>query len=286
MQRKILVIGSAGLLGSYLTKYLEEKAYQVKGVDSEKLDITDEKKLSEFFKKNNFSTVINCAAITKVDDVEDELYEIALKVNGEAPGYLSKILSEKDIDLVHISTDYVNNSNDPHGFDEGTTMDIPMNRYGETKLLGERELASNWRNNSKAKYFIVRTQWLFGPYANNFIAKITKFGRELDELKVVDDEFGCPTYIKDLSAGIVELIENDHECGIYHISSDNFTSRYEFAKKILELQKIYTPIVPTKLADFQRKAKINNYSILLNTKLPHRRKWEEMLEDFFSEHKL
>lgn len=157
-----------------------------------------------------------------------------------------------------------------------------MNKYGETKLEGERAVEAVLVSNPDLKAYIVRTSWLFGEGATNFIAKITKFAQEKDELSVVDDEVGCPTYVKDLALVLLELAEGEKESGVYHMCSKDSCSRYEFAKKILELQHIGTPVKPGKLADWQRKAKISNHSILLNTKLPPHRAWEEMLEDFIN----
>ncbi|MFA7682960.1 MAG: sugar nucleotide-binding protein, partial [Candidatus Dojkabacteria bacterium] len=130
--------------------------------------------------------------------------------------------------------------------------------------------------------YIFRTSWLFGPGATNFIEKISKYARELPELKVVTDEIGCPTFVGDLSERILLAIGGEIEPGIYHACSSNHLSRYEFAQEILGLQGIETPINECKLEDFERKAQVPNISILNNTKMPEARKSEEMLEEYFN----
>ena len=155
-----------------------------------------------------------------------------------------------------------------------------MNMYGETKRQGEISIQEVFENVETPKYYILRTSWLFGNKSKNFVYKITKFAKERDFLTVVDDEFGCPTSSMYLANQIVDFIENDRDSGIYHVSSSNSCSRYDFAREILRLQNIDTEVKRVKLADFERAANISNYSILKNTKLPEHQKWEDMLKDF------
>jgi dTDP-4-dehydrorhamnose reductase len=181
-----------------------------------------------------------------------------------------------DIPFIHISTDYIFGDNKKDGYPEDYDEFNPLSVYGVSKLEGEQQVLE-----TGGKNYIFRTSWLFGPSATNFIDKITKYAKELPELKVVTDEVGCPTYVKDLSEGILLALKGEIEPGIYHVCSKDSLSRYEFAKEILELQGIDTPIKEAKLDDFERKAQVPNISILLNTKLDEARSSEEMLKEYF-----
>jgi dTDP-4-dehydrorhamnose reductase len=190
---------------------------------------------------------------------------------------MAKYSKKEDIPFIHISTDYIFGDNLEEGYPEDYDHFKPLSVYGESKLEGEKKVQEENEDS-----FIFRTSWLFGPGATNFIDKISKYARELPELKVVTDEIGCPTFVGDLSERILLAIEGKIAPAIYHACSSNFLSRYEFAKEILELQNINTPINECKLEDFDRKAQVPNISIMLNTKLPKARTSREMLEEYFT----
>ena len=275
--KKVLVFGSNGMLGSYLCKMLDSKDYGVIKNDrtSRGIDITNKDLVHKIVKETKPNFVVNCAAYTNVDKAEDEK-EIAFQVNADAPKHIAQACNTLNIPFIHISTDYVFGDDKQDGYPEDYTHFNPLNVYGESKLKGELNVLA-----SKPDSYIFRTSWLFGPNATNFIDKITKYAKELPELKVVTDEIGCPTYVKDLSEGILLAINGDIQPGIYHLCSSNHISRYEFAKEILSLAGISTTIKECKLEDFPRKAKIPNISILVNTKLKKARTSYEMLKDYF-----
>jgi dTDP-4-dehydrorhamnose reductase len=275
--KKILIFGSSGMLGKYLSKFLKEKGYEVERNDRADggIDITKETEVEKTIKKSKAGYVINCAAFTDVNRAEDER-EIAFKVNADAPGYMAKYSKKEDIPFIHVSTDYVFGDNLEEGYPEDYDNFNPLSVYGESKLEGEKKVLKE-----DGDSYIFRTSWLFGLGATNFIDKISKYAKELPELKVVTDEVGCPTYVGDLSERILLVIENKIEPGIYHACSSNHLSRYDFAKQILQLQNIDTPIKECKLEDFDRKAKVPNISIMLNTKLEKARTSEKMLEEYF-----
>jgi len=277
--KKVLVFGSSGMLGSYFCNMLEKKNYEAVRNDKSEggIDITDEGLVKETIREIGPDFVVNCAAYTNVEKAEDER-DLAFKVNADAPKYMALACSEINIPFVHISTDYVFGDDKEDGYTEEYSHFNPLNVYGESKLQGELNV-----RNTNSNSYIFRTSWLFGPNATNFIDKITKYAKELPELKVVTDEIGCPTYVKDLSEGILLAINGDIQPGIYHLCSRNSLSRYEFAKEILSLQGISTPILECKLEDFPRKAKVPHISILLNTKLKKARTSYEMLEDYFKQ---
>ncbi len=290
---KVLVVGSNGLLGSTLVKLLEEKEFEVATSDisdENGIDITNKKSVESIFDDTKPDYVINCAAFTNVEACEDpESFPIALAVNADGPRNLAEVCTEKSINLIHISTDYVFGENNEEGYSEEHQPYSPLNKYGETKAQGEKNIIdvmdgldlSDFVRQTTSVY-IVRTSALFGEGATNFIAKILQFAKEKEFLEVVTDEVVSPTYVQDLSEGILYLIENSPKGGIYHYSGEGSCTRNEFAMEILRLAGIDTPVKPTTLEKFNRKAKIPNVSILKNTKFPKIRSWKEMLEDFMT----
>ncbi|HRP37340.1 MAG TPA: dTDP-4-dehydrorhamnose reductase [Candidatus Dojkabacteria bacterium] len=289
--KEVLVIGSHGLLGSTLVKLLKEKGYKVSTSDisdEDGIDITKPDSVEKQFSKVKPDFVVNCAAYTNVEACEDpDQYKIAYAVNAEGPKNLAVASINHNVNLIHISTDYVFGDNDKNGYDESYSTFNPLNKYGETKRAGEYNLEKlrgcmegSYYYNQGPLFYVVRTSALFGEGATNFIAKILQFAKEKEFLEVVTDEVVSPTYVKDLSEGIIYIIENEPKGGIYHYSGEGSCSRNEFAKEILRLAGINTPVKPTTLDKFNRKAKIPNVSILKNTKFPEIRGWKEMLEDF------
>ena len=278
--KKVLILGSSGMLGSYLCNLLEEKYPEFKVIRNDKaeggIDITDEQQVREMVFETKADYVVNCAAFTDVNAAEDNP-EIAFKVNADAPEYMAKVCKEQDIPFLHISTDYVFGDNKEDGYKEDHSEFNPLNVYGVSKLDGEQRVLK-----TGGKNYILRTSWLFGPGATNFIEKISKYAKELPVLKVVTDEVGCATYVKDLSEVIILALEGKIDPGIYHVCSRDSLSRYEFAQEILRLQEIETTMIEAKLADFDRKAQVPNISILVNTRLDEARTSTEMLEEYFS----
>ena len=278
--KKVLIFGSSGMLGSYLCNLLEEKYPEFKVIRNDKaeggIDITDEQQVREMVFETKADYIVNCAAFTDVNAAEDNP-EIAFKVNADAPEYMAKVCKEQDIPFLHISTDYVFGDNKEDGYMEDHSEFNPLNVYGVSKLDGEQRVLQ-----TGGKNYILRTSWLFGPGATNFIEKISKYAKELPVLKVVTDEVGCPTYVKDLSEAMILALKEKIDPGIYHVCSRDSLSRYEFAQEILRLQEIETTIIEAKLADFDRKAQVPNISILVNTRLDEARTSTEMLEEYFS----
>lgn len=277
-QNKVLVFGSDGMLGDYFCNMAEEKGYEVLRNDRATggADITEEQQVRDTIYSLNPHYVVNCAAYTNVEKAEDEK-EVAFKVNADAPLYMAKVCKELNIPFVHISTDYVFGENKTDGYVEEYKGFKPLNVYGESKLKGETNILEQ-----EGKSYILRTSWLFGPHATNFIEKISQKAKELPELKVVTDEVGCPTFVKDLSHVILLSLKEEIAPGIYHVCSKDSLSRYDFAEEILEVQGIETPILPCSLDDFPRKAKVPYISILKNTKLEEARTSREMVEEYFS----
>ena len=207
---KTLIIGSSGMLGSDLCKVFPD-AVKLTHHD---LDITDRDQVIESILKIKPDVVINAAAYTNVDGCEDNK-ELAFQVNGYGPGYIAEACARAGAKLVHFSTDYVFDGSKK----EYVESDIPdpINVYGDSKLLGEKKIIENMDD-----YRIVRISWLFGIHGKNFVETMLKLSGEMDTVKVVNDQFGKPTYTMDLASKVKEIIELDP--GIYHITNDGICS--------------------------------------------------------------
>jgi len=278
-KKKVLVFGSRGMLGSYFADLLEKEYDEFEVIRNDKadggIDITVEQNVRDIIYESGVEYVVNCAAYTDVNAAEENP-EIAFKVNADAPDYMAQACHHLDIPFIHVSTDYIFGDNREKGYPEDYDKFNPLSVYGVSKLQGEENVLA-----IKGDNYIFRTSWLFGPGATNFIDKITKYAKELPELKVVTDEVGCPTYVRDLSERMLLALKGKIDPGIYHVCSRDSLSRYEFAKEILKLQGIDTPIKEAKLDDFPRKAQVPHISILLNTKLDEARSSTEMLKEYF-----
>lgn len=260
---KTLIIGSSGMLGSDLCKVFPD-AVKLTHHD---LDITDRDQVIESILEIKPDVVINAAAYTNVDGCEDNK-ELAFQVNGYGPGYIAEACARAGAKLVHFSTDYVFDGSKK----EYVESDIPdpINVYGDSKLLGEKKIIENMDD-----YRIVRISWLFGIHGKNFVETMLKLSGEMDTVKVVNDQFGKPTYTMDLASKVKEIIELDP--GIYHITNDGICSWYEFASSIID------NVIPCTSEEFPRKAKRPKYSVLVNTKTGPMRHWKEALKDYLQE---
>lgn len=286
---KALIIGYKGLLGSELIKQAEKytnwELILTDVSDKGGIDITNEDSIRKFFEEHSPQIVINCAAFTNVDACEEaDGFEIAKKVNGYGPGLLAKYATAFNSVLLHVSTDYVFGDNNEEGYPEDYDDFNPINKYGESKLIGEKEVLKYLKPQKEGELpllYIVRTSWLFGEGARNFLGKMLELSETHDTLRIVTDEISSPTYVKDLAQRLIYIAEQKPEPGIYHASGKGAASRIDFAKVIFKYAGKDINIEPTTLAEFNRKTAIPNYSVLLNTKLPEMRNWEEMVKDFF-----
>jgi dTDP-4-dehydrorhamnose reductase len=260
---KTLIIGSNGMLGSDLCKVFPD-AVKLAHKD---LDITDREQVIESIQKMKSDVVINAAAYTNVDGCEDNK-ELAFQVNGYGQGHIAEACSKIGATLVHFSTDYVFDGSKK----EYVESDIPnpINVYGHSKLLGEKKISENMDD-----YRIVRISWLFGTHGRNFVETMLKLSNEMDIVKVVNDQFGKPSYTVDLANKIKEIIELDP--GIYHITNDGICSWYEFASSFID------NVIPCTSEELSRKAKRPRYSVLMNTKTKPMRHWKEALKAYLQE---
>lgn len=257
---KILITGANGMLAKSVKARLKE-GNELICTDVADLDITDEKAVIKFVEKNKPEYIVNCAAFTAVDKAE-EVYDLAEKINANGPGNLAKAAKAVDATLVHISTDYVFDGDlDVTKSYVETDAVGPVTVYGKTKLHGEEQVKAN-----TDKYYIFRTAWLYGD-GNNFVRTMLKLGNEKDEISVVADQHGSPTYAEDLANIIAEAIEKKIPYGLYHSTNQGFTTWYDFTKKIFELADIKCNVKPVTSEEFIRPAKRPKNSKLNKQKL-------------------
>lgn len=285
---RILITGARGMLGSDLSRIIgSNERHQVVETDvielpeSFRLDITQEEKIKDFIVGAEPEVVINTAGYTDVDGCETNI-ELAFSVNAEGVKNLALACQKLRVFLVHLSTDYVFDGNKGTPYCEGDSPN-PLGIYGRSKLQGEIYLRQ-----ILDRYLLIRTQWLYGKKGKNFVETILNLARTRDELKVVDDQWGSPTFTRDLSRAIKELIEKGAN-GIYHIVNEGYCNWFEFAQKILELngnQVTLTPLSSTELfASGGRPAPRPSFSVLSIEKL---RKdmgivlpaWQESLKEY------
>ena len=253
---KILITGAYGMLGSDLREVL--KNFELVCAGSKDLDITDEEKVIDFICENKPDFVINAAAYTAVDDCESH-YDDAYAVNALGPRNLAIACNKIDVPLVHISTDYVFDGSKRTPLIENDKLG-PESAYGKTKLAGEEFIQEN-----TDKYFILRTAWLYGLHGNNFVQTMLNLAENHDEITVVNDQIGSPTYSLDLAVAITNLLNSD-KYGIYHVTNEGECSWYDFACEIFEMSNIDVKVIPVSTEEFPRPAPRPHYSVLNNKK--------------------
>ena len=244
------------MLGSDLQETLKNHELIITG--SKDLDITSQEKVLQFITAKKPEIVINAAAYTAVDNCESNFID-AYAVNALGPKNLAIACNKNNIPLIHISTDYVFDGNKKTPLIEEDKLE-PKTVYGKTKLEGEKFIQEYTK-----KYFILRTAWLYGIHGKNFVMTMLNLAKKNNEIKVVHDQIGSPTYSKDLSKAISELLKSDRY-GIYHVTNKGEVSWYDFAKKIFELSNIEINVKPCTTEEFPRPAPRPHYSVLNNQK--------------------
>ena len=270
----ILVTGSNGQLGSEL-KMLNDKCsmlnYRCFFTDKEELDITKKEDIEEFVNRNSIDLIINCAAYTAVDKAESQK-EITDLINHKAVAYLAQTAKEYNIFLIHISTDYVFDGTNYKPYKEEDKTN-PQSIYGVSKLKGEEAFV-----NSGAKGVIIRTSWVYSSFGANFVKTMLKLGKEREELGVIYDQVGTPTYAKDLAEAILRIVDvkckmlnegnlKSNNVEVYHYSNEGVCSWYDFAKEIMKIAKIECEINPIETKDYPTPAKRPFYTVLNKSKI-------------------
>lgn len=268
---KILVLGSNGQLGKCLQDRYLGSSKNIIFLSKNSLDITNFSKLREVFLNEMPNYIINASAYTLVDESED-FFNIAQEINYEAVESISKLAHEINSVLIHVSTDYVFDGFSSEPYKE-TAKTNPLTKYGLSKLNGERSIL-----NSGCNSIIIRTAWVFSEHGNNFLKTMISLGKSKNELKIVNDQIGAPTYAQDLASTIVEIIDfidktkGFKNWGIYNFCGDTICSWFDFASLIFKEAKNQNIKTPKELwavnsSNFITKAQRPKYSVLTNNKI-------------------
>ena len=258
----ILITGAKGQLGNEIQLVSRNSMHSYLFTDVEELDITNINAIRSFVKEHAINVIVNCAAYTNVDRAEND-EAMADLLNHQAVENLAIVAKEADASLIHISTDYVFQGDQCIPYREDWEPN-PNSVYGKTKLAGEESILS-----TGCKYIIIRTAWLYSSFGKNFVKTMMKLTKEKEQLKVVFDQVGTPTYAGDLAFVIYKIIEEDmlDKQGIYHFSNEGVTSWYDFAKEICELSGNHCDIQPCHSDEFPSKVKRPHFSVLDKTKI-------------------
>lgn len=277
---KILVTGYNGQLGYDVIKELNRRSIECKGVDREDFDITNRDQTVEYICSYAPDAIVHCAAYTAVDRAEDDK-EICRKVNVDGTENIAVACEALNAKMLYVSTDYVYGGAGDIPFEPGDPTN-PKNVYGRTKLDGENAVKRH-----TDKYFIVRTSWVFGINGNNFVKTMLQLGKEKDELNVVCDQIGSPTYTPDLAKLICDLVVTE-KYGTYHGTNENYCSWADFAAEIMKLGNRQTKINPVLSSEYPVKAERPHNSRLSKkcldsagiARLPS---WQDALERYIKE---
>ncbi|MGJ0335437.1 dTDP-4-dehydrorhamnose reductase [Aliarcobacter cryaerophilus] len=276
----ILVTGSNGQLGSEIKELSSNYNYNFFFTTRDDIDITSKDSIKEFCQTNSINVIINCAAYTAVDKAESDM-ENADLVNRKAVKKLSIVAKELNIKLIHISTDYVFDGKNFKPYVEEFQTN-PQSVYGKTKLDGENEI----RDINPLNSIIIRTSWVYSYYGNNFVKTMLRLGKEKEELGVIFDQVGTPTYAKDLAITILDIIPqiDNEKVEIYNYSNEGVLSWYDFAKEIMKMAKLNCKINPIETYQYPTPAKRPHFSLLnkskikskFNLEIPY---WKDGLDD-------
>ena len=272
---KVLITGSKGQLGKEFVGYFQSKNIDFVAHDIDSLDITDKKAVLDVVNDTKIDVIINCAAYNNVDEAEKG-DSFVYDINANALKYISVIAKEKNILLVHYSSDYVFDGEKKQPYVE-TDPTNPLNEYGKSKLLGEQYIVE-----SGCKNLIFRTSWVTGQGSQNFLYKLRSWVKEKEVLQIVNDEVSVPTFTFDIVKVTIEAIEKEVR-GLYHLTNTGWCSRYELAKEFFKEEQI--TIEPVSIVTFKVVAKRPVYSKMCNEKISKDLgleipKWQKSLEKY------
>jgi dTDP-4-dehydrorhamnose reductase len=254
---KVLLTGRNGQVGSELAALLQPLG-SVTATDRQSLDLADAQAIQRAVRDAKPDVIVNAAAYTAVDRAEAE-EALALRINGEAPGVLAEEARRLGALLVHYSTDYVFDGAAERPYREDDPV-APLGAYGRTKLEGEERIRA-----SGARHLIVRTAWVYGE-GGNFVRAILRQAKQGNSLRVVNDQFGAPTWARDIAAVTAQLIGKAAE-GIVHVSAAGRTSWYDVALEVLRLARLHVDVTPVSTAQYGARAPRPRYSVLDNGRL-------------------
>jgi dTDP-4-dehydrorhamnose reductase len=263
---KVFIAGNRGMLAFDLARSLESSGMTVAGSDLPELDITSDTSVRTALDRNRPAVMINCAAYTAVDRAETDR-ERAMAVNGDGPGVLARACSQFDIPLIHISTDFIFDGSLRRPYREDDAPN-PLSVYGVTKLAGEELVRGEYK-----RHLIVRTAWLYGVQGGNFVKTMLRLARERDEIRVVNDQTGSPTWSVDLAdalnriTGMIGGNSNEKYWGTYHFADSGMTTWHGFASSAIEEARHYEKlkverIVPITSAEYTSPVQRPSWSVL------------------------
>jgi dTDP-4-dehydrorhamnose reductase len=281
--KRILVTGGNGQLGSELRELSgKHPSFHFTFTDVNELDLLNESFTRKFIAEGNFDFIINCAAYTAVDKAEEER-DLCRKVNADAVRLLAVLSKEHNVRLIHISTDYVFDGEFNQPIDENARPK-PLSVYGVTKLDGEKYVL-----NELSDAYIIRTSWVYSTYGKNFVKTIAGLAKQRPELAVVADQFGTPTYARDLAVVIMAVVNSvadkkTDQPGIYHFGNEGAISWYDFAVFIKDHYGFPCKVKPIKTSEYKTAAVRPKFSVLDKTKIkktfaldiPH---WSQSLKE-------
>lgn len=244
---KVLVTGYAGQLGHDVVELLEARGVACRGVDREDFDLTDAEAVMDCVRAEAPDVIVHCAAYTAVDRAESEP-EVCLRINGMGTMNLVRAALEVGAKLLYISTDYVFPGTGTEPWTEDAEYG-PLNVYGLSKMQGETAVRS-----LMTRFFILRTSWVFGLNGHNFVRTMLRLGEEKDEIRVVDDQVGSPTYTRDLARVICDMIPTE-KYGIYHVRNEGFISWAQFARMIMDSRGLGCRVVPVSSDEYPTAAR-------------------------------
>ncbi|WP_242221185.1 dTDP-4-dehydrorhamnose reductase [Bacillus cereus group sp. BfR-BA-01380] len=275
--KKIVITGAKGQLGRQFSKDFLSSSYEVYSLGKNEMNVVNYEEVCSVLEELSPSIIIHCAAYTKVDLAEINKDEVFF-VNATGTRNIAIAAEKIKAKLIYISTDYVFNGRKGTEYNEFDPPS-PINVYGASKYVGE-----NFVQEFHTRYFIIRTSWLYGKYGKNFVETMLNLAKVNRSIRIVNDQYGSPTYAKDLVNCVRRLMGTDLY-GIYHVSNEGVCSRYEFAKKIFSLANIDIQVIPVSADEFKTMASRPTYSALQHTMLQlhdicYMRSWEEALKDY------
>lgn len=273
--KNILVTGANGQLGQCFQSLAKQNDFNFTFLNSKQLDVTSYDSITSVF-NDTFDFCINCAAYTAVDRAEEEK-DIANEINHLAAKNIAEVCLKYNITLIHVSTDFVFNGKHYLPYKETDSIDA-LSVYGQTKLDGELAIQS-----ILDKYFIIRTSWLYSEFGGNFVKSMLNLAKNRDELSIVNNQIGTPTYAVDLAEAILKVIKKNTHFGLYHYSNQGTASWYDFAKVIFDKSKVTIKVNPIPASSYPTPATRPHFSVLdkakfssnFNIEIPY---WQESLD--------
>jgi dTDP-4-dehydrorhamnose reductase len=274
---KILITGGAGMLGRDVALAAQAVNHEPIALGHDELDILDRAAVEQCIIENNPRAVINCAAWTDVDGAESHLEE-AVAANGTGAGIVAAAAASLNVPVIYPSSDYVFDGSRGDGYVESDRTN-PLSAYGQSKLAGEEQTAA-----ANPRHFIVRSSWLFGVNGRNFVDTMLGLADTQDEVVVVRDQIGCPTYTGHLGAGLLRLLDGE-DYGIHHMAGGGRCSWYEFAVEIFSQSGSHCHVLSATSDMLDRPAPRPAFSVLVSERehpifLPD---WQEGLADYLAE---